>query len=208
LTLLTKPTSWFSIRPMGKTTAKDQLIQSALRLMLDKGYAGTTVDDICETAKVSKGSFYHFFDTKEEIGLAALEAFILRGEHLLQTGTYQHIEDPVERMFGFLDHAETVAKKIWGDGCLLGTFAIDLARTHPAIQAQVVTLFDRVEVRMAELFSPIASLRKRNPTASQLARQYMAMLEGAIVLARAYGDWKRIPQALQGFREYLRLLAT
>jgi TetR/AcrR family transcriptional regulator, transcriptional repressor for nem operon len=204
---LTKPTSWSNISAMAKTTAKDQLIQSALRLMLDKGYATTTVDEICTTAEASKGSFYHFFNTKEEIGLAALEAFIQRGEHLLQNGTYQHIEDPVERVFGFLDHAETVAKKIWGDGCLLGTFAIDLARTHPAIQRRVVILFDRVEVRMAELFNPIASFRKQNPSAKQLARQYMAILEGAIVLGRAYGDWKRIPQALQGFRDYLRLLA-
>lgn len=193
---------------MTKKTAKDKLTQMALRLMLEKGYAGTTVDEICETAEVSKGSFYHYFNSKEEIGLAALEAFIQHGAQLMQTGEYQRIEDPVERVFGYLDHAETVSKKIWGDGCLLGTFATDLARTHPAIQARVIALFDQVEANMANVFQPIASLRKSNPTAIQLARQYVAMLEGAIVLAKAYGNWKRIPEALQGFREYLRLLVS
>lgn len=191
---------------MAKKTAKDKLVETALQLMLDKGYAGTAVDEICEKAGVSKGSFYHYFNTKEEIGLAALEAFIQRGTQLMQSGTYQNIKDPVERVFGYLDHAEAVSKKIWGDGCLLGTFATDLARTQPAIQASVIALFDQVEANMAEVFQPIASFRKQNPTASQLARQYVAMLEGAIVLAKAYGDWKRIPQALQGFREYLQLL--
>ena len=193
---------------MAKQSARTKLVQMALRLMLDKGYAGTSVDEICETAEVSKGSFYHYFSTKEEIGLAALEAFIQHGTQLMEGGEYQHIEDPVERVFGYLNHAETVSKKIWGDGCLLGTFALDLARTHPAIQAQVIALFDQVEINMTKMFQPIASLSKHNPTATQLARQYMAMLEGSIVLAKAYGDWKRIPQALQGFQEYIRLLVA
>ena len=193
---------------MARKTARHKLVQMSLRLMLDKGYAGTSVDEICETAGVSKGSFYHYFSTKEEIGLAALEAFIQHGTQLMESGEYQHIEDPVERVFGYLDHAETVSKKIWGDGCLLGTFALDLARTHPAIQAQVIALFDQVETNMTKIFQPIASFSKHNPTATQLAKQYMAMLEGSIVLAKAYGDWKRIPQALQGFQEYIRLLVA
>ena len=193
---------------MAKKTAKDKIVQAGLRLMLDKGYAGTTVDEICEMAEVSKGSFYHFFKSKEEIGLAALDAFISHGAHLMESGKYQQIADPVERVFGYLDHAGTVAKKIWGDGCLLGTFAVDLARTNPTIRSQVKGLFDQVEIRMAELFKPIASHRKDNPTARELARTYLAMLEGAIVLAKAYGDWKRIPQALLGFKGYLRLLVT
>ncbi len=183
-------------------------MQTALHLMLDKGYAGTTVDEICETADVSKGSFYHYFDSKEAIGLAALEAFILNGGQLMQDGPYQNVEDPVERVFAYLEHAETVAKKIWGEGCLLGTFATDLARTHPAIQTRVRGLFDQVEKNMSELFQPIASFRKSNPSARELARQYLAMLEGAIVLAKAYGEWKRIPQALKGFGRYLRLLVN
>jgi TetR/AcrR family transcriptional repressor of nem operon len=193
---------------MLKKTAKDKLVQTALHQMLDKGYAGTTVDEICDTAGVSKGSFYHYFDSKEAIGLAALEAFIMNAAQLMQQGAYRDIADPLDRVFGYLEHAETVAKKIWGEGCLLGTFATDLARTHPAIQAKVIALFDHVESNMTELFQPIASFRTSNPSARELARQYLAMLEGAIVLAKAYGDWKRIPQALRGFGKYVKLLVT
>jgi TetR/AcrR family transcriptional repressor of nem operon len=35
--------------------------------------AGTTVDAICEKAELTKGSFYHFFDSKEDLALAVLE---------------------------------------------------------------------------------------------------------------------------------------
>lgn len=191
---------------MERKTTKDKLVKAALQLMLDIGYAGTTVDEICERAKVSKGSFYHFFNTKEEIGLAALEAFIRRGEELMQNGPYQRMKHSVERVFAYLDHAESVSKKIWGDGCLLGTFATDLARTHPAIRARVIALFDQVEANIEEMFKPIASIRKNGPTSGQLAKQYLSMLEGSVVLAKAYGDWKRIPEAIQGFRGFLSLL--
>lgn len=187
-------------------TVKDQLVQAALRLMLDKGYAGTTVDEICEAAGASKGSFYYFFQTKEDIGLAALESFYERAQQLMQAGTYMEIKDPVERAFGYLDHAEAVSKKIWGDGCLLGTFATDLARTRPAIRKRVIALFKRATSAAAQIFEPIAASRRDGPTAVQLAEWYLAILEGAIVMAKAHNDWKRIPQALQGFRKYLRLL--
>ncbi len=191
---------------MSASTAKEKLIQAALRLMLDKGYAGTAVDEICESAGVSKGSFYHFFKTKEDIGLAALEAFIQGAEKLISRGSFMEIEDPIQRVFGYLDHAEAVSKEIWGDGCLLGTFAIDLARTHPVIRSRVTALFDKAAANVAQIFKPIAVLRQDGPTAVQLAEQYLAMLEGSIVLAKAHDDWKRIPQGLQAFRGYLRLL--
>lgn len=187
---------------------KEQLVQSALRLMLDKGYAGTTVDEICDAAGASKGSFYYFFQTKEDIGLAALESFYERAQQLIQSGTFMEIEDPIERAFGYLDHAEAVCKKIWGDGCLLGTFATDLAYTRPAIRKRVIALFDRTTAAVAQIFEPIAALRRNGPTADQLAERYLAILEGSIVMAKAHNDWKRIPRGLQGFREYLRLLVA
>ena len=48
-----------------KETARDRLIAAAEAEMLAKGYPATTVDEICARAGVSKGSFYHFFSTKE-----------------------------------------------------------------------------------------------------------------------------------------------
>ena len=59
---------------MSEPKTKDKLIEAALRLMLAKGYPATTVDEICASAGVSKGSFYHFFATKEELALAAVQA--------------------------------------------------------------------------------------------------------------------------------------
>ena len=57
---------------MSEIDTKESLLAAAKKLFLTRGYAGTSVDAICSQAKVSKGSFYHFFDTKEELALAVL----------------------------------------------------------------------------------------------------------------------------------------
>jgi TetR/AcrR family transcriptional repressor of nem operon len=193
---------------MHNGTAKDKLTRAALELMLSRGYNATTVDEICTRAGLTKGSFYHCFSTKEDIGVAALELF--HGEGFKRTaGKYGAIADPVERAFGFLDHVEAAAKDIWGDGCLLGNFALELADTNPIIRKKVSGLLNTSTETVARLFEPIANLRKKGegPSAVELAEHYIALIEGAIVLGKAHHDWKRIPEGIRQFRRYLECLA-
>src|SRR6516165_5036329 len=58
-----------------RTETRARLLDAARDVIRANGYAGSTVDDICTAAGVSKGSFFHYFDSKEELGIAALERF-------------------------------------------------------------------------------------------------------------------------------------
>jgi TetR/AcrR family transcriptional regulator, transcriptional repressor for nem operon len=58
-------------QPASETRAK--LLDAARDVIRAKGYAGSTVDDICAAAGVTKGSFFHYFDSKETLGIAAVE---------------------------------------------------------------------------------------------------------------------------------------
>ena len=53
--------------------AKEKLTEAALGLIWTSGYGATSVDDICAKADVRKGSFYHFFKSKADLEVAALE---------------------------------------------------------------------------------------------------------------------------------------
>lgn len=53
--------------------AKEKLTEAALGLIWTSGYGATSVDDICAKADVKKGSFYHFFKSKAELEVAALD---------------------------------------------------------------------------------------------------------------------------------------
>jgi TetR/AcrR family transcriptional repressor of nem operon len=59
---------------MGRTSdAKERLMDAALSLAWEESYGAVTIDDICERARVKKGSFYYFFDSKSDLSVAALE---------------------------------------------------------------------------------------------------------------------------------------
>ena len=194
---------------MPVTDTHEKLLDAALRLMLSKGYPATTVDEICAEAGVSKGSFYHFFKTKEDLGLATIERFYQRGQDELLNGPFTELEDPVERAFGYIDHVEARSTFLWTDGCLLGSFALELANTHPGVREEVSRMFDQITAQMASVFRPIADRAEEGgPTATALAEMFLSILEGSILLARAHHDPDRIPKAVRRFRNYVEKLVT
>lgn len=178
--------------------------------MLSQGYAGTTVDSICEKAGLTKGSFYHFFKSKEALGLAVLEWSLLKGGEILRTGPHTAIKDPLQRAFAFMGHVEASAVDLWSNGCLLGVYASELAETNDRMQATVSRMFSEVNTYFVSELAPLAEAADgRLPSAAELGEQYLTLLEGAIVLAKAYRDPNRIVAALKGFRSNIeRALGT
>jgi TetR/AcrR family transcriptional repressor of nem operon len=193
---------------MKSLTSREKLLQSGLALMLSKGYAATTVDEICAAAGVSKGSFYHAFASKEDLALTVLDDYFQRQMDAYGNGPHRRIADTRERAFAFLDHVERTAGGMWSNGCLLGVFALDLAESSPRIQARLAELFDRMAGGLARLFQPLLSEgeRKNQPSAQEIADHFVAMVEGSIVMAKAHRDGARVAQGVRSFRRYLECL--
>ncbi len=203
---LTKPTSRFIYTAMMKITAKDKILEAGQELMLARGYAATTVDEICEAAGVSKGSFYHFFRTKEEVGLAILDRFAARNERVVADGPYHDANDPTQKALELVDHLIAMAGEMWGDGCLLGTFALDLAETNPIIRNAVSEKFEGVARGLAAGMAPLAA-KDRMPdglSPKELAEHFIVVVEGALILAKAHQDWSYVNRALERFRNRVR----
>lgn len=189
---------------------QSKLLKAARSLMLSKGYPATTVDEICEAAGLTKGSFYHYFKTKEELGLAAVEDYYQEGTPKLFHGPFESITDPVERALAYIDHVELMAKELWANGCLLGNLVMDLADTNPRIRAKVAELFDDVTSRFARLLAPLSQRGSKGaaPSSTELAEHLLSVIEGSIVLGRAHGDWGHVVQGLRQFKRYVKALAT
>ena len=56
-----------------KKTSREKILQSAVELFMEEGYEAASVNDICKNAGVSKGSFYHYFETKQALFLTLME---------------------------------------------------------------------------------------------------------------------------------------
>jgi len=77
---------------------RQKLVDATLRLMIQQGFAATTVDEICAAAKLTKGSFFHHFESKEAIGRAAVEAWGAFGTSLYSAAWKDPELDPLEQL--------------------------------------------------------------------------------------------------------------
>ena len=187
---------------MAAHDSRQRILATAKELFLARGYAATTVDAICEKAGLTKGSFYHFFDSKEQLGLAVLDWSLQRSAQMLSDGPHRQIADPVERALAFIDHIADCSPELWSGGCLLGSFALELAETNVRMQKAISGMFQAVTDNFAEMLEPLVANTddKEGTTAEELADQLLGTLEGSIVLAKAYRDASRIPKAIRAFR--------
>jgi TetR/AcrR family transcriptional regulator, transcriptional repressor for nem operon len=193
---------------MSAAQSKERILAGAKELFLSRGYAATTVDAICEKAELTKGSLYYFFDSKEDLGLAVLDWSLRRGVQMLANGPHVRIVDPLEKAFAFLEHLEMCSAELWSGGCLLGSFAVELADTNSRMQQAVAGMFQALADQFAEHVRPIAQQRsgKRAPSADELADSLLGTVEGSIILAKAHRDPTRIPRAIRAFRLSLATL--
>src|SRR5262249_28616077 len=127
----------------GDSLTKQKLLDAAQELMLAKGYTATSVDDVCEAAGLTKGSFFHYFEGKEHLGKLVAQRFFDSRKESFQSAPFHRKKDPLERIFGFVDFLiERSRTPEGGKGCLLGTFVQELSATHPQIRDVCATCFE------------------------------------------------------------------
>jgi len=179
---------------------REKLVRVAERLMLRDGYSATRVDDVIRKAGLSKGSFYHFFDSKESLGLAALEHYYADRVGRLAAGTFATETDPLRRANGFLEHASRVAADLWKTGCLLANLAADAAGSNRVIAGALKRRTSELRTLLVDLLSPFAT---PEIAAADLADQFLVCIEGSIVLARIYDDPAYLRRGVEQFRRSL-----
>src|SRR5262245_5888102 len=186
---------------------KHKLLDAAQELMLAKGYTATSVDEICEAAGLTKGSFFHYFESKEHLGRVLAQRFYASMRQLFQSAPFHQKRDPLDRVFGRVDFLIDLSRRPQGGkGCLLGTFVQELSATHPTIRSVCATCFDDAARSFKQdLDEAKAKYAPRARWSTQsLAEHLTAVAQGAIILAKARQDPKVVEESLTHFREYLK----
>jgi len=192
-----------------ESVTKDKLLDAARELMLEKGYTATSVDDVCEAAGLTKGSFFHYFEGKEDLARVLVQRFYDSMRELHETAPYRHKKDPLDRVFGYVDFlAGLSSRPETAKGCLMGMFAQELSATHPKIRSVCASCFENSAAMLTkdleEAKAKYAPRARWSPKG--LAEYLSATVQGAIILAKAKQDPGVMRETLGHFREYLKCL--
>lgn len=100
---------------------KAELIRSGLEQLTENGFAASGIDQILKKVGVPKGSFYHYFASKEDFGLAVIQSYASYFAKKLDKYLLDESYPPLERMSNFVENAKVgISRYEFKRGCLVG----------------------------------------------------------------------------------------
>lgn len=173
-------------------TATPRLLYVATQLFLKQGFAATSVDQICRTTGVSKGAFFHYYSSKDE----AAEAAIVYFSELLDEYLFSGLQffQPKERLARVHERVIEMPEHLhFAEGTLFAILAREVTDTQRGIRERLAAAYTHWAGKLAELF--IANGYEES-FSFRLARQWIAVYEGALAQAKASGDKSIIGEQL------------
>jgi TetR/AcrR family transcriptional repressor of nem operon len=176
-----------------RSDAKQKLLAAAFELFLENSYGGVSVDEICERAKVLKGSFYYFFRTKEDIAVAACEDHWRARQSELDRLFSPQVK-PLERLSKWCDYVYQAQKdksRKHGRvcGCPTHSIGVELATQQEKIRTKAEEMMSRT-VQFLE--RAIVDAKREGlvsaENANAAAQQVYSFVIGTIAQAKIQND--------------------
>lgn len=199
--------------PKDGSATRDSILDATQALILERGFAGMTLDDVVRQVGITKGAFFYHFKSKNDLGKALMKRFsemdarsydesCARAEKLSR--------DPLQQLLIFIGLFEEMFEELTEPypGCLLASYLYELQQFDAATKKMITEAFTRWRTLLKGKLD--AAVKQHRPktridTAS-LADMFTVVLEGAFIAAKAVDDPKVITQQLRHFKNYVELL--
>jgi TetR/AcrR family transcriptional repressor of nem operon len=187
---------------MEKLTTRDQIIRSGTALIALQGYNATGIDAILKAAQVPRGSFYHYFKSKEDFGLAVIAHFAAGFEQRLATFLEDEEVAPLDRIRNYLEAGLTrIDQNACTRGCLLGNLGQELAGLNECFRVRLEEIFALWQLRLSRCLAEAQQRRDLSVKldAQLLAGHILSGWEGAILRTKVM----KSPQPMRDFIDLL-----
>jgi len=192
---------------------RERLIETATELFLGKGYGSVGTSQICASAGVNKGTFYHFFPSKSDLVIVAIEKY---SESISDAFVRisQSSSTPSNKLVALFE-VPAKANRLWrkangfAQGCLVGNMTLELSTFNESVrQASEAALR-----KWAKTIEPIIVGFAKEEGLSDLdpvngARCVIAMIQGGVLMAKANNDPREITAMASAASGALQSLAN
>lgn len=194
-------------------SSKEKLVETAIELIWRNSYGSVSVDEICKTADVKKGSFYHFFPSKVDLAIAAMERCYQDSKPLFEE-IFSSKRPPEERFDLLADKAyemqAEIAKK-YGRvcGCPFASLGSEMAGQGEIIREKVEATMGRYKKRYYEI--AVLDLIEQgvlpeSTDVKEKAQEIYAYVLGQVMLARIENNLEPLRSNLKrGLRQIVGL---
>lgn len=186
---------------------RERLIESALFLFWERGFAGTSMADLLAHSNVNSGSFYHFFESKEALLRAVLETYLGALRPMVVDPAFAQSTEPVARIFAiFAGYRERILQTGCQYGCPLGRLALEIDPENRPAHALIA---DNFRGWIAAVRECIEEIRDRLPAGTDpdsLATYVLAVMEGGVMLSRSYRSVEPFDRTVAQLEQHFRLL--
>jgi TetR/AcrR family transcriptional repressor of nem operon len=170
---------------MARPNVREKIVEAGLKVLVEKGYNGSGVQDITEAAGVPKGSFYNHFESKEALGAEVVERY--GRDNPRRAGLADRSLPPLQRLRAHFERLkESFTSARFGRGCLLGNLSAELAEQSQLIRQRLAELYLAWSTDIATVIAEAqaeGAITTRTP-AADLAAFLLDAYEGALLRAR------------------------
>ncbi len=209
------PTGWYASRvSSGNQTeparnARVRLLDAAIQVIRTQGFAGTSVDELCRVAGLTKGAFFHHFASKEALGVAAAQHWSAVTGALFASAAYHDHADPLDRVLAYIDFRAALIEGAPAEfTCLAGTMVQETFAASNEIRAACeASIFGHAATLEADIEAARAKYKIGGDwSAKSLALHTQAVLQGAFILAKAQGGPEIALEMAAHLKRYVELL--
>ncbi len=166
---------------------REILLRAGVAALTEKGFSATGIDEVLRSVNVPKGSFYHFFDSKEAFGA---ELIALYNDYFVRKLDQFFLDEslmPLHRIDAFCQDAERgMARFDFRRGCLVGNLGQEMNALPEAFRAQLTSVLSDWQARTErclEAAKAVGEISKRADCA-RLAAFFWIGWEGAVLRAK------------------------
>ena len=170
---------------------RDKLIDTAAQLFHSHGFEGTSIDLLMKTSGVCKSNFYYYFESKEALGLLAIEKVASEFKESILSKTILNFDlNPLERLDSFYEKAISLNRFLFSQpsyaGCFFGNLALEQCATNENFRSVLSDFFqewkDSFEQCLRDGVEQGFFREEIDP--KEIAALLISQIEGAILLSK------------------------